>query len=107
MSGYYKKPEETADVIKEGCLHTGDTGILDRYGVKITGKIKEIIVTSNGKNINPAEIESELMKKTVFMKENAVFLHHDQLHLIIYPDMSAVRLHSDGDLEELLKYEIA
>jgi long-chain acyl-CoA synthetase len=107
MQGYYKKPAETAEIIRNGWLHTGDTGTLDKYGVKITGRIKEIIVTSNGKNINPAEIEFELTKKTAFMKEMAVFLHNDQLHLLIYPEMSAVRLHSDGDLHELLKNEIA
>jgi len=107
MQGYYKKPEETAKIIRNGWLHTGDTGILDKYGVRITGRIKEIIVTSNGKNINPVEIEFELMRKTVFMKEIAVFLHNDQLQLLIYPEMSAVRLNSDSNLEELLKNEIA
>jgi len=107
MQGYYKKPEDTADILKDGWLHTGDTGILDDYGLKITGRIKEIIVTSGGKNINPVEIEFEIMKRTVFLKEIAVFLHNDQLHLLVYPEMSAVRLHSDGDFEELLKDEIA
>jgi long-chain acyl-CoA synthetase len=107
MQGYYKKPKETAEIIREGWLHTGDTGTIDEFGVKITGRIKEIIVTSNGKNINPVEIEFDLMKKTAFMKEIAVFLHNDQLHLLIYPEMSAVRLHSDGDFDELLKDEIA
>ena len=107
MLGYYKKPEETAAVIKEGWLHTGDTGILDKFGVKITGRIKEIIVTSNGKNINPVEIEHDLMKNTIFMKEVAAFLYNDQLHLLIYPEMSAVRLQSDDDIDELLKDEIA
>ena len=107
MQGYYKKPEETAEIIRDGWLHTGDTGSIDEFGVKITGRIKEIIVTSSGKNINPDEIEATLMKKSVFMKEVAVFLHNDQLHLLIYPEMSAVRLHSDGDLEEILKDEIA
>ncbi|MCL2290959.1 MAG: AMP-binding protein [Bacteroidetes bacterium] len=107
MQGYYKKPEETAAIIRDGWLHTGDTGTIDEIGVKITGRIKEIIVTSNGKNINPVEIEFELMKKSVFMKEIAAFLHNDQLHLLIYPEMSAIRLHSDGDFDELLKNEIA
>jgi long-chain acyl-CoA synthetase len=108
MLGYYNKPEETAAIIKNGWLHTGDMGSIDKKGIlKVTGRIKEIIVTSNGKNINPGEVEQELMKNSAFMKEVAVFLHHDQLQLLIYPEMSAVRLHSDGDLEELLKEEIA
>jgi long-chain acyl-CoA synthetase len=107
MLGYYKKPEETAAIIRDGWLHTGDMGIFIDQFLKITGRIKEIIVTSNGKNINPVEVESALLKNSVYMKEIAVFLHHDQLHLLIYPEMSAVRLHSDGDMEELLKDEIA
>ena len=108
MLGYYKKPEETAAIIKDGWLHTGDMGEIDAEGIlKVTGRIKEIIVTSNGKNINPGEVEQELMKNSRFMKEVAVFLHQDHLHLLIYPEMSAVRLDSDGDTEELLKNEIA
>ena len=107
MQGYYKKPAETADIIREGWLHTGDMGLIKNYCLKVTGRIKEMIVTSNGKNINPEEVEAVMMKNSVYMKEIAVFLHNDQLHLLTYPEMSAVRLHSDGDIEELLKEEIA
>ncbi|MDR0206307.1 MAG: AMP-binding protein [Bacteroidales bacterium] len=108
MLGYYKKPKESAAIIKEGWLHSGDMGEIDANGIlKVTGRIKEIIVTSNGKNINPGEIEQELLKNSHFMKEIAVFLHQDHLHLLIYPEMSAVRLDSEGDIEELLKNEIA
>jgi len=107
MQGYYKKNEDTEAIIRDGWLHTGDIGTIDPFGVKITGRIKEIMVTSNGKNINPVEIEHQLMKNSTFMKEIVVFLHQDQLHLLIYPEMNAVRLHSDDDWEELLKNEIA
>jgi len=108
MQGYYNKPEETAVIIKDGWLYTGDMGIINHEGLlQITGRIKEIIVTSNGKNINPEEIEVELIKNTQFMKETAVFLYNDQLHLLIYPEMSTVRLHSENNIEELLKKEIA
>jgi long-chain acyl-CoA synthetase len=107
MLGYYNKPDETAAIIRDGWLQTGDMGTIDVHGIlKVTGRIKEIMITSNGKNINPEEVEAELMKNSRFMKEAAVFLHNDQLHLLIYPEMSAVRLHSEGDLEELLKDEI-
>ena len=53
MQGYYQRKEETEQILKDGWLHTGDIGVLDKNGLKITGRIKEIIVTSNGKNINP------------------------------------------------------
>ncbi|MBR5783966.1 MAG: AMP-binding protein, partial [Bacteroidales bacterium] len=63
MQGYYERQEETAQILKDGWLHTGDTGVMDKYGLRITGRIKEIIVTSNGKNINPELLEQDFMKQ--------------------------------------------
>jgi len=62
MKGYFNKPEETAKVIdNEGWFHTGDEGKFDEYGnLVITGRIKEIIVTSGGKKIAPTPIEAKL-----------------------------------------------
>lgn len=61
FSGYYKDPDKTAEVIIDGWLHTGDLGKLDEDGfLSITGRKKEIIVTSTGKNISPALIENML-----------------------------------------------
>jgi long-chain acyl-CoA synthetase len=62
MKGYYNKPDETAQVLdNEGWFHTGDQGMFDEKGhLKITGRIKEIIVTSGGKNIAPAPTEARV-----------------------------------------------
>jgi long-chain acyl-CoA synthetase len=87
MQGYYQRPEETAEVLKGGWLYTGDLGELDEKGyLRITGRKKEIIVLPNGKNVNPVELEFKLEKNAACIKEAAVFLHHDILYAVIFPD---------------------
>ena len=59
--GYYNQPDKTAETIRDGWLHTGDVGFVDNEGfVKITDRMKDIIITAGGKNITPSEIENQL-----------------------------------------------
>lgn len=61
MLGYYNDPEATAEVLKDGWFHTGDLGYMDENGdLFIKGRIKNVIVTENGKNIYPEELETRL-----------------------------------------------
>ncbi len=105
MLGYYNRPEETAQVIdKDGYVHTGDLGYLDELGrIHITGRSKEIIVLSNGKNIQPAELEFKLEKYDQYVKEVAVIQDGDMLRAIIVPQEEWAANLSDAEVEEQLK----
>ncbi len=74
MLGYYENEEETKKVIdEEGFFHTGDIGYIDNEGfIYITGRSKNVIVTQNGKNIYPEEIEL-LLNKVPEIKESMVY----------------------------------
>lgn len=102
MKGYYNRPEETADVIKDGWLYTGDLGRIEKGGyLYITGRKKDIIVLSNGKNINPVELEMKLESSSPAIKEAGVFLHKEMLHAVIFPDYKYL---SDNNITDILPY---
>jgi long-chain acyl-CoA synthetase len=62
MQGYWKDPEATAQVLRDGWLHTGDIGVIDPDGfIRITDRKKDIIVNSGGDNIAPARVEGVLL----------------------------------------------
>lgn len=61
FAGYLRNPEATAETVRDGWLHTGDLGVLDADGyLTITGRKKDIIITSGGKNLTPANLENDL-----------------------------------------------
>jgi long-chain acyl-CoA synthetase len=92
MKGYFQREDETNDILRDGWLYTGDLGHLDKKGrIFITGRKKEIIVLSNGKNINPAEIELKVEKLSPLVNEAAVFMMNDKLNLIIVPDEAGLQ----------------
>lgn len=107
MQGYYGRPEETAQVIDEnGFLHTGDLGTMDKKGrVTITGRRKEIIVLSNGKNVNPVELEEKIEHQSDLVKEAAVSYDNDKLVAIIVPS-DQISVKKDNEILEILRREV-
>jgi len=102
MKGYYRRPDETAEVIKDGWLYTGDLGRIEKDGfLYITGRKKEIIVLPNGKNINPVELEMKLEDLFPAIKEVGVFLYKEMLHALIFPDSNFL---SDNNIKDIPAY---
>ena len=87
MKGYYKEPELTKEAFTEdGWLRTGDAGYVDEEGfIYLTGRIKNLIVLSNGENVAPEELEGLFATQPV-VQEIVVFGEDDVLQCEIYPD---------------------
>jgi long-chain acyl-CoA synthetase len=107
MQGYWNRPEETAEVLKEGWLQTGDLGRLDEQGrLFITGRRKEIIVLSNGKNINPVLIEQHLECAYPAIAEIGVFPKDDLLQAVIRPNLTLIREKGIANMEEYFRWQV-
>lgn len=73
MLGYYKNEKATQEVLKDGWFYSGDLGYIDNEGfVHITGRKKDVIVTKNGKNIYPEEME-KVLSESVYIKESMIW----------------------------------
>ncbi len=97
MLGYYENPSATRNVLKNSRLYTGDLGYIDDEGfIYITGRKKNVIVTKNGKNIFPEEVEAYLAKSK-FVKESLVWGRFDEetseteVNAQILPDIDEIK----------------
>lgn len=107
MSGYYKRPDLSARVMKaDGWLDTGDLGMLTVNGeLKITGRAKDTIVLRGGENVEPLPIEQKLGESD-YIKQ-AVVLGQDQKYLaaLVIPDQDAVMLWAKDNVIPMVDYE--
>lgn len=109
MKGYWNKPEKTREALSEdGWLSTGDLGEFDEIGrLKIVGRKKEMIVLSNGKNINPSSIEQEIMALSKgVIRELAVCEYNNHLNAVIYPDFDNIEQMGITNIKETIKWDI-
>jgi long-chain acyl-CoA synthetase len=121
MQGYYGDPLATTEVIANGWYRTGDLGRLDADGfLSICGRVKNLIVTPNGKNVYPEEVEHELIKSP-YIAEAMVYGQRvapsiEVVHAEIFPDPEAideyVRKQGNGilsaaDVESLIRAEVS
>lgn len=111
MKGYYNNESATAEVIDaDGWFHTGDIGIIDEDGfIKITDRKKNIIVLSNGKNVAPQPIESQLVQSPFIDQIMLVGNERKNIAALIVPNFDALKSWAsendidNSDIPELLK----
>jgi long-chain acyl-CoA synthetase len=120
MQGYYNNDRATREILTDGWYHTGDLGSLDEEGyLSIRGRVKNLIVTPNGKNVYPEEVENELTKSP-FIAEAMVYGHKispsaEDVHAIIVPDQENLDAHAhetdsfpldEKDVEAIIREEV-
>lgn len=108
MLGYYKKPEETAAVFTEdGYLRTGDLGRISDDGTHlfVTGRLKNLIILSNGENISPEELEKKFVDEKV-IKEIIVSEENDKIIAEVFPDTEFAAAMGIENIEEYLNEKI-
>lgn len=92
MRGYYKNPEATEKVLRDGWMNTGDIGMVTFNGcLKILGRSKETIVLLNGENIEPVPIEAQLLESRFI--DQCMVVGQDEKHLgaLIVPSLDALK----------------
>lgn len=106
--GYYKNPEATAEVLKDGWFRTGDIGTIDKNNnVFLLGRSKNMILTENGQNVYPEEIEV-VLNELPYVAESIVLQREHKIIALIVPNMDALDkagLGADG-LDAIMKQNI-
>ncbi len=106
MKGYFKNEIATKETIINGWLLTGDTGYIDEEGfIFITGRKKEVIVLSSGKNIYPEDVE-KVYTSIPLIKEICITEKDGNLHAVIVPDFDYAKKELIGNISEALGWKI-
>ena len=114
MKGYWNRPDATAAVLKDGWLLTGDLGYFDSGGnLFITGREKDVIVLSNGKNVYPEEVESYYLKSPYIKEIGVMALESepgnpasDRLYGVVVPDFDVLKERKIVNAKEVIRFDI-
>lgn len=113
MREYFRRPDATADALRDGWLYTGDLGRLDAEGrLYITGRKKEMIVLASGKNLYPEEIEAHYREAPVIKELCVLGLSRpgepigERLHAVIVPDEQVLRERGVVNVQQLVRFEL-
>jgi long-chain acyl-CoA synthetase len=109
MAGYYKNDDATAEMLRDGWLHTGDIGTMDDDGtLYIRGRSKTMILTAAGQNIYPEEIEAKLNNLYLVM-ESLVVEREGRLVAMVYPDYETAQTEGVADeaIPEIMERNLA
>jgi long-chain acyl-CoA synthetase len=120
MQGYYKNPQASAEVLREGWLYTGDLGWVDKKGFHyIAGRLKNVIVTPGGKNVYPEEVEyvlnqSPFVLESLVLGRQAAGSGGEDVGAIIVPNLEYFNEHAatngieldDKTIENTIKQEV-
>ena len=98
MQGYYKMPQETSETLHDGWLATGDLGYVDEEGfVFLTGRKKNLIITKNGENVSPEELENRIgenrLVQEILVRENEGVIEAE-----VYPDYDYAKKKKISDI---------
>jgi len=114
MQGYFRQPDLTSQVIKEGWFYSGDLGWIDKEGyLFLTGREKDVIVLSSGKNIYPEELE-EYYSQGPYIKEICILSRQEEkfgrpiesLYAVIVPNLEYFRQRNEADIRGKIRWEL-
>jgi len=120
MKGYYRNEEATQAVFREGWFATGDSGWIDEEGyLTITGRVKDLIVTPGGKNVNPEEIEFELNQSPYILESLVLGIKGkgsagEEIWALVVPNQETIDQHAESlgnimtpeDVDKLIRSEV-
>ena len=103
MQGYYQMPEETKETLVDGWLRTGDLGYVDEEGfVYLTGRKKNLIITKNGENVSPEELENRLSESPL-IQEVLVRESEGVIEAELFPDYEYIEKKNILDIPAALQ----